>query len=148
MRVNRLLLKNFRGYEQMEAEFYPGVNLIVGDNAQGKTNLLESIVYLSEGSSYRSRREEELIRWEADYARLEAEIQTARRDISLVYVLFRGARTPADPAQRRQTEKCGGGGRSFEHGAVLSGRPANFAGWGGGTEKVSGQRHCTAPAPV
>lgn len=92
MRVNRLLLKNFRGYEQMEAEFHPGVNLIVGDNAQGKTNLLESIVYLSEGSSYRTRREEELIRWEADYARLEAEIQTARRDISLVYVLFRGAR--------------------------------------------------------
>ncbi len=65
MRVDRLLLQNFRSYEILNTEFDPGVNLIVGDNAQGKTNLLESIVYLSEGSSYRTRREEELIRWYA-----------------------------------------------------------------------------------
>lgn len=92
MRVKRLALQNFRSYERLEAEFDPGVNLIVGDNAQGKTNLLESIVYLSEGSSYRTRKEEELIRWEADYARLEAEISSRRRDAELVYALFRGPR--------------------------------------------------------
>lgn len=92
MRVTRLALQNFRSYGQLDAVFDPGVNLIVGDNAQGKTNLLESIVYLSDGSSYRTRKEEELIRWEADYARLEAEISSRRRDTSLVYVLFRGPR--------------------------------------------------------
>lgn len=92
MKVKRLALQNFRSYEQLNADFDPGVNLIVGDNAQGKTNLLESIVYLSEGSSYRTRKEEELIRWEADYARLEAEIANNRRDINLVYALYRGPR--------------------------------------------------------
>ncbi len=92
MRVNRLQLQGFRSYETLDAEFDPGVNLIVGDNAQGKTNLLEAIVYLSEGSSYRTRKEEELIRWDRDFARLEAEISTTRRDISLVYALFRGRR--------------------------------------------------------
>lgn len=92
MRINRLQLQGFRSYEDLEAEFDPGVNLIVGDNAQGKTNLLESIVYLSEGSSYRTRKEEELIRWDRDFARLEADITTSRREVSLVYALFRGRR--------------------------------------------------------
>ncbi len=92
MRVDRLLLQNFRSYEILNAEFDPGVNLIVGDNAQGKTNLLESIVYLSEGSSYRTRREEELIRWDAEFARLEARILTARREANLVYAMYRGPR--------------------------------------------------------
>ena len=90
MRVNRLNLQGFRSYDTLNAEFDPGVNLIVGDNAQGKTNLLEAIIYLSEGSSYRTRREEELIGWNWEFARLEAEITTSRRDVNLVYALFRG----------------------------------------------------------
>lgn len=92
MRVDRLNLQGFRNYETLQAAFDPGVNLIVGDNAQGKTNLLESVVYLSEGSSYRTRKEEELIGWERDFARLEADITTARREVNLVYALFRGPR--------------------------------------------------------
>ena len=49
MRLNSLKLRCFRNYEQAELEFDPGVNLIVGDNAQGKTNLLEAIAYLGAG---------------------------------------------------------------------------------------------------
>ena len=63
MRLEGLSLEGFRNYERLEAEFDPGVNLIVGDNAQGKTNLLEAMVYLSMGRSYRTRREQELIRF-------------------------------------------------------------------------------------
>jgi DNA replication and repair protein RecF len=92
MRVTHLQLQNFRSYGKLEATFDPGVNLIVGNNAQGKTNLLESLIYLSQGSSYRTRKEEELIHWEAEFARMEAEIQTARRDVQLVYALYRGPR--------------------------------------------------------
>ena len=92
MRVETLSLRDFRGYETLEASFDPGVNLILGDNAQGKTNLLESLVYLSRGSSYRTRREEELIRWDQDYARLAATIRGQQRDSELVYVLYRGPR--------------------------------------------------------
>jgi DNA replication and repair protein RecF len=100
MRIQALELQNFRSYAHLQAEFDPGVNLIVGDNAQGKTNLLESIVYLSQGSSYRTRKEEELIRWEADFARLQGNIQSSRRETELVYALFRGNR-------RRQLMKNG-----------------------------------------
>lgn len=92
MRVSRLALQDFRSYETLDASFDPGVNLIVGDNAQGKTNLLEAMVYLSQGGSYRTRREDELIRWDQDFARLEGWIQARDRDHSLVYALFRGPR--------------------------------------------------------
>ncbi len=100
MRISHLKLQNFRSYEALSAEFDPGVNLIVGDNAQGKTNLLESIIYLSQSGSYRTRKEEELIRWGADFARLQADIQSSDRENQLVYVLFRGSR-------RRQIMKNG-----------------------------------------
>ena len=51
MRISGLHLINFRNYDAIALDPDPGVNLIVGDNAQGKTNLLESIVYLSQGAS-------------------------------------------------------------------------------------------------
>ena len=43
------------------------LNLIVGDNAQGKTNLLDAIYYLSHGTSYRYHQDQQLIRWNADF---------------------------------------------------------------------------------
>ena len=100
MKLAYLELKNFRNYASLSMELDSGVNLIVGDNAQGKTNLLEAVVYLSQGSSYRTRKEEELIRWNQDFARLEAGIQGTDRETELVYALFRGSR-------RRQIMKNG-----------------------------------------
>lgn len=100
MKLAHLELKNFRNYASLSMELDSGVNLIVGDNAQGKTNLLEAVVYLSQGCSYRTRKEEELIRWNQDFARLEAGIQGTDRETELVYALFRGSR-------RRQIMKNG-----------------------------------------
>ena len=100
MKLAHLELKNFRNYASLSMELDSGVNLIVGDNAQGKTNLLEAVVYLSQGSSYRTRKEEELIRWNQDFARREATIQGTDRETELVYALFRGSR-------RRQIMKNG-----------------------------------------
>ena len=51
MKLISLDLINFRNYESLHLELDPGVNLIVGNNAQGKTNLLESVVYLSQSAS-------------------------------------------------------------------------------------------------
>lgn len=92
MRLEGLSLEGFRNYERLEAEFDPGVNLIVGDNAQGKTNLLEAMVYLSTGRSYRTRREQELIRFGADFARLTARVAGQRREQTMEAVLFSGRR--------------------------------------------------------
>ena len=68
MRLNELYLNGFRNYEETTVEFVPGVNLLVGDNANGKTNLLEAICYLSTGRAFPTRREQELIRFGAEYA--------------------------------------------------------------------------------
>ena len=68
MQIDRLSLRGFRNYEDAQAQFVPGVNLLVGGNANGKTNLLEAVSYLSTGRSFRTRREAELIRFGADFA--------------------------------------------------------------------------------
>mgnify|MGYP000809367063 FL=1 len=92
MRLNELYLRGFRNYTEAEARFVPGVNLLVGDNANGKTNLLEAIVYLSTGSSFRTRREQELIRFEAKFADISAALYAQEREQTLRAVLFSGRR--------------------------------------------------------
>ena len=92
MRLNNLTLRDFRNYAQLELSFDPGVNLIVGDNAQGKTNLLEAIAYLGSGKSFRALKTSEMIRFGADFADLEGEVFAQERLQSLRWVLFSGTR--------------------------------------------------------
>lgn len=61
MLIDTLWIENFRNYRQEKVFFGPSFNLIIGENAQGKTNLLEAVLYLSSGRSHRANREEELI---------------------------------------------------------------------------------------
>lgn len=63
-------LKNFRSYEESSFEFAEGVNIIVGPNASGKSNLLESILVLARGKSYRAA-DSDLLRFKADWARID-----------------------------------------------------------------------------
>ena len=90
MRLESLSLRGFRNYQEASVTFVPGVNLIVGDNAQGKTNLLEAITYLSMGRSFRTRREQELIGMGAEFADLEGSIFSHGRPQTLRAVLFPG----------------------------------------------------------
>ena len=92
MQLRKLQLRNFRNYEEMALTFEPGVNLIVGDNAQGKTNLLESIAYLGSGKSFRAMKTGEMIRFGADFADLEGNIFAEGREQTLRWVLFSGSR--------------------------------------------------------
>ncbi len=62
--IDSLLVKNFRNYRQQQFNFHPRLNIISGANAQGKTNLLESIYYLSVTRSFRTNRDQELANWE------------------------------------------------------------------------------------
>ena len=92
MNLNKLQLRDFRNYVNLELEFDPGVNLIVGDNAQGKTNLLEAISYLGSGRSFRAQRTAEMIRFGADFADLSGDIHAQERDQTLRWVLFTGSK--------------------------------------------------------
>ena len=92
MRLNELTLSGWRSYLSARAGFDPGINLILGENAQGKTNLLEAIYYLSTGKSFRTRSQTELIRQGSEFAELQAAVTSQDRDQTLRVVLFQGRR--------------------------------------------------------
>ena len=92
MTVNEITLDHFRNYVHGEARFHPGVNVIAGENAQGKTNLLEAIAYLSSASSHRARYDRELIRHGQDHAFLKASVTSRGRGLRLEADLHRGMR--------------------------------------------------------
>lgn len=92
MNLRSIALGNFRNYAALEAEFSPGVNLIVGDNAQGKTNLLEAIAYLGSGRSFRAQKTGELVRFGGEYAELSGKVFSQEREQELRFVLFAAAR--------------------------------------------------------
>lgn len=92
MNLNKISLRDFRNYETLELELDPGVNLIVGDNAQGKTNLLEAIAYLGSGKSFRAQKTAEMVRFSCEFADMEGDITSQERQQSIRWVLFPGGR--------------------------------------------------------
>lgn len=90
MHVTRLQLRDFRNLAGVEAEFSPGRVILLGENAQGKTNLLESIALLATGRSPAAHRDAELVRFGAPNARLELEVQTQATMRSLAMLLTPG----------------------------------------------------------
>ena len=92
MKLDHISLRNFRSYENISLDFDPGVNLIVGDNAQGKTNLLEAIAYLGSGKAFRTQKTGELVKLGAEFAEIEGKVFSQERDQSLRWILFPAAR--------------------------------------------------------
>ena len=62
MYIESLELKNFRNYEELSIVLDPGTNILYGDNAQGKTNIIESIFLCSMGKSFRTTKDKEMIK--------------------------------------------------------------------------------------
>src|SRR3954453_12762231 len=74
MNIERLQLTNYRNYESLALEFSPKINVFIGENAQGKTNVMESIYVLAMAKSHRTSNDRELIRWDQDYGKIEGSI--------------------------------------------------------------------------
>lgn len=83
MFIKNLKLTNFRNYKDIEINFSSNKILFIGKNAQGKTNLLESIFYLSTLDSLRAKTDNELIKWNEEYCNIKAEIKKFDIDIDL-----------------------------------------------------------------
>ena len=92
MNISKLELRDFRNYKEQTLSFEPGVNLIVGNNAQGKTNLLEAISYLGSGKSFRAQKSSEMVRFGQDFAEIQGQVFSQEREQTLRWVIFNGAR--------------------------------------------------------
>lgn len=75
MIVEKLQLQNFRNYSHADVKFFSGINILVGNNVQGKTNLLEAIYFCSIGKSLRAGREKEIIKFEENFSKISLEIK-------------------------------------------------------------------------
>lgn len=103
MRLTHLSLENFRNYARLEIDLPAGVSVLLGDNAQGKTNLLEAIYYLATSKSFRATSDREVINWLAleqlpAYARLEGLCERASGPVE-VEIALRADRSDGQPGE-------------------------------------------------
>lgn len=80
MYIKNMSLINYRNYESLQLELGKNVNVFMGDNAQGKTNIVESIYYGAFAKSHRTSRDKELINWKRDKAYISLFIGKSRLD--------------------------------------------------------------------
>ncbi len=92
MQCKTIQVENFRNIESAKVEFSPQVNLLLGDNAQGKTNLLEAIAMMALGKSFRGARDADLIRFGQDRATVTLDYCDHIRDMRLSATLMAGRR--------------------------------------------------------
>ena len=90
MQCNKITVENFRNIETAEVSFSPSVNLLLGDNAQGKTNLLEAISLMALGKSFRGARDADLIRFGKDRASVTLDYSDHIREMRLSATLMAG----------------------------------------------------------
>lgn len=92
MEVKSLSLKNFRNYGEEYIEFAPRTNLIYGDNAQGKTNILEAVYLAANGRSHRAKADSQMVKFGEDYARLCIEFCDMHRTYRVSITLLSGGK--------------------------------------------------------
>ncbi|MCU9613490.1 DNA replication/repair protein RecF [Caldibacillus lycopersici] len=83
MYIKELTLTNYRNYEQIAFSFENKVNVILGENAQGKTNMMEAIYVLAMAKSHRTSNDRELIHWDKEYAKIEGRIEKKHNSLPM-----------------------------------------------------------------
>ena len=92
MRVERLALRSLRNAAESDIEFSPGVNVICGSNAAGKTNILEAVFYFAAGKSFRNCKDRELISFGQDKANIAIRFETGSNIKRMSATLSKGGR--------------------------------------------------------
>ena len=99
MYCKKVNITDFRNIDCQQIEFCDGVNVISGENAQGKTNLLEAIYYVSVGKSFRASQNSEIIRFGCERAQIDLKFNDGIRDQNIKMTVFKD--------KKRQAEKNG-----------------------------------------
>ena len=80
MWIKKIKLNNFRNYQEQEINFEKNINIFYGENAQGKTNIIEAIFLCSLGKSFRAKKDSEMIKLNEKYSLIEIEYEKSDRD--------------------------------------------------------------------
>lgn len=83
MYFKSLQLKNFRNYNEEEVFFHPKVNILIGNNAQGKTNILEALFIMSLGKSFRTNKDAEMVMFDRDLAVVKTVSNKQNHDLTV-----------------------------------------------------------------
>lgn len=103
MRVTSIQLENYRNYKNLSLEFSRDLIIFLGENAQGKTNLLESIYVLAMTRSHRTTTEKELIKWDEDYARLLSYVEKRTHSVNLEMAISKkGKKTKVNHIEQKK----------------------------------------------
>ncbi|MBQ7335313.1 MAG: DNA replication/repair protein RecF [Clostridia bacterium] len=92
MECHQIRITDFRNIERACIQFDPGVNILCGENAQGKTNLLEAVSFASIGKSFRTVHDEDLIRFGTDFAEVSLDFSDSVRRQNLTVRMMKGKR--------------------------------------------------------
>lgn len=102
MGLKKITLSDFRNYENKVFEFSNGVTVIAGENAKGKTNVLEAIYLLGVGESFRAKRTEEMVRFEQELGRVSGEISLSKKDVMNLEVVVNGGMVMGRTVNKRK----------------------------------------------
>ena len=80
MHIKSILLENFRNYDKQEIELNKNINIIYGNNAQGKTNIIESVFLCAYGKSFRAKKDSELIKFDKDNCKVDVSYSKIDRE--------------------------------------------------------------------
>ncbi len=92
MYIKSVHLINFRNYDDLYLELSPNTNVFIGNNAQGKTNILESIYYSSIGKSHRTNKDKDLIKWDKNNTYLRIYVSKERLDKTIDINIFKNGK--------------------------------------------------------
>src|SRR5215469_9914614 len=96
MHLSHLSLRNFRNYNQLDLTLQPGLFVLYGDNAQGKTNLLEAVYMLATGTSFHASSDREVVNWlaEEQVAHVDGVAKRREDEIQVDIAIFDPTPTP------------------------------------------------------
>lgn len=126
MILTDLTLQQFRSYEKRTFSFSPETTCIIGPNSAGKTNILEAIMLLTTGKSFRADRDQEVIQWESEVAAVSGNLDEGESEILELRISRNGKRFLVNGVPRRQIDFIGNLRAVFfwpEHLELVTGSP-------------------------
>lgn len=102
MIAKRVSYRSFRNISEADIELSPGVNVLIGNNAEGKTNALEGIYLMASGKSFRSSKERDMVSFGADYLEVSLKMEDVRREQELYFKVY-----GSESSKKRECRKNG-----------------------------------------